>query len=75
VTAKDYPEHQKLLIAATRVYYVKIWTSDPFPDDKLQAQWAVDSWNAVSDGIPLPDAGVIHYVSDTPSVTIKRSAC
>ena len=63
--AKDYPEHHKLLIAATRIYYVKIWTFDPFPDDKLQAQWAVDSWDTVSNGLPLPDNGVIHYVSDS----------
>ena len=64
MTAKAYPKHNKLLIAATRVYYVKIWTSDPFPDDKVQAQWAVDSWDTVSDGIPLPDTGAIQYVSD-----------
>jgi len=63
VTAKAYPKHNKLLIAATRVYYVKIWTSDPFPDDKVQAQWAVDSWDTVSDGIPLPDTSAIQYVS------------
>lgn len=63
VTAKCFPEHQKLLIAATRVYYVKIWTFDPFPDDKCQAQWAVDSWDAVSDGSPLPDTRAIQYVS------------
>lgn len=71
VTAKTYPEHNKSLIAATRVYYVKIWTSDPFPDDKAQAQWAVDSWNAVSDGTPLPDTGVIKYVSNAPQRATK----
>ena len=65
VTAKSFPEHQKLLIAATRVYYVKIWTFDAFPDDKCQAQWAVDSWDDVSDGLPLPDTSAIHYVSLT----------
>jgi len=64
VTAKAYPEHTKQLIAATRVYYTKIWTSNPFPDEKLQAQWAVDSWNFVSDGEPLPDNGMIQYVSN-----------
>ena len=63
VMAKDYPKHQKLLIAATRIYYIKIWTFDPFPDDKLQAQWASDSWDTVSDGSPLPDIGMIGYVS------------
>lgn len=53
--AKDFPEHQKLLNAAVKIYYVKIWTFDPFPDDKLQAQWALDSWDMVSDGLPMPD--------------------
>jgi len=59
------------MIAATRVYYVKIWTSDPFPDDKTQAQWAVDSWDAVSDGIPLPNTSVIQYVSNAPQRIIE----
>jgi hypothetical protein len=61
--AKDYPEHQALILAATRPYYVKVWTCGPFPDEKLQAQWAVDSWGAVSDGVPVPDPRVIRYVS------------
>lgn len=68
--AKDFPEHQKLLIAATKVYYIKIWTFEPFLDNKLQAQWVVDSWGAVSDGLPLPDdqAGpMIRCVSNTLS--------
>jgi hypothetical protein len=65
LTARDYPKDvQKLLIAATRIYYVKIWTFDPFPDDKLQAQWAIDAWDTVSDGLQMPDTGVIRYVSD-----------
>jgi hypothetical protein len=64
VAAKDYPKDKKsLILAATRVYYVKIWTLDPFPDDKLQVRWAIDAWNAVADGLPLPDDGVIQYVS------------
>ena len=66
--AKDFPEHQKLLVAATKVYYVKIWTFDPFPDDKLQAQWALDSWDAVSDGLTLPNdqaGAMIRYVSNS----------
>ena len=45
--SKDYPEHKKLLLAATHVYYMKIWTSNPFPDDKVQAEWAVHSWDTV----------------------------
>lgn len=64
--AKDYPEYKKLLLAATRVYYVKIWTSNPFPDDKVQAEWAANSWDAVSNGTPLPDNGMIQYVSNMP---------
>ena len=68
--ARAFPEHHKLMIAATWVYYVKIWTSDPFPDDKTQAQWAVDSWDAVSDGIPLPNTSVIQYVSNAPQHVI-----
>ena len=69
--ARAFPEHHKLMIAATWVYYVKIWTSDPFPDDKTQAQWAVDSWDAVSDGIPLPNTSVIQYVSNAPQHVIE----
>lgn len=64
VTARAYPEHGKQLIAATRVYYMKIWTVDPFPDDKLQAKWAVDSWHVASDGEPLPETTMISYVSN-----------
>jgi len=64
--AKDYPEHQGLILAATRPYYVKIWMFDPFPGDKVQRQWAMDSWDAISDGVPIPDDGVIRYVSDAP---------
>lgn len=62
--AKDYPEHQGLIVAATRPYYVQLWTCDPFPDDKLQERWAMDSWDTVSDGVPIPDFGVIRYVSN-----------
>ena len=64
--AKDYPEYKKLLLAATRAYYVKIWTSNLFPDDKAQAEWAVQSWDAVSNGTPLPDNSMIQYVSNVP---------
>jgi len=65
--AKDFPEHQKLLIAAMKIYYVKIWTFDPFLDNKLQAQWVLNSWDAVSDGLTLPEAqagAMICYVGN-----------
>lgn len=62
--AKDYPEHQTMIVAATRPYYIRVWTCDPFPDDKLQAQWAIDSWDGVSNGEPVPDSNILRYVSD-----------
>jgi len=64
VAAKDYPKDEKsLILAATKIYHVKIWTIDPFPDDKLQVRWAIDAWDAVADGSPMPDGQVIQYVS------------
>ena len=52
-----------MILAATRPYYVRLWTRDPFPDDKLRIQWANDSWNEVSGGEPVPDPNVLRYVS------------
>jgi len=64
VAAKDYPKDEKFLIlAAAKVYYIKIWTVNPFPDDKLQVKWAIDVWNAVADRSPMPDDQVVQYVS------------
>ena len=63
--AKDYPEHQATILAATRSYYVRMWTGDLFPNDQLQTRWAMDSWDDVSDGQPVPDPGILHYVSAT----------
>ena len=54
------------MLTATWPYYVKVWTCDPFPNEKLQAQWAVDSWDAVLDRLPVPDSNVIRYVSYIP---------
>ena len=65
--AKDFLEHQALIVATTQPYYVKIWTCNLFPNDKVQAQWAVDSWDAILDGVPIPGPGVIRYVSHTKS--------
>ena len=41
------------------------------PDDKLQVRWAIDAWDAVVDGSPMPDDGVIQYVSTFVTPTGK----
>ena len=52
------------MVAAIKPYYVRLWTFDPFPDDKLQTQWVNDSWDEVSGGVPVPDTKVLRYVGD-----------
>jgi hypothetical protein len=65
--AKDYPEHEAIIVAVTRPYYIKIWTCDPFPDDRLRTQWAMDSWDVVSDGVPVPGHAVVNYLTKRDS--------
>jgi len=63
--ASDYPpDIQKLLLASSHHYYIYIWTRNPFPDEDVEARWALDAWESAvgSDpALPLPEQ--IRYVS------------
>ena len=48
---------------------------NPFPNNQLQTLWAMDSWDDVSDGEPMPDSSVLRYVSATFSESIYFDQC